>query len=191
TPVLKISVNSKIKILGDAIKRNTDTNEVYQELFSKATKLGDKGSNLKTNYIIKILGLSDCADTIVGDALRRGISGGQKKRTTIGEMLVGRAKCFFMDDVSTGLDSSTTFEIMTFLRQMTYLMDLTMVISLLQPAPETFELFDDIILLCEGRIIYYGPQENVVSFFNTIGFACPSRKNVADFLQEVSHLNLN
>ena len=71
-------------------------------------------------------------------------------------MLVGRAKCFFMDDVSTGLDSSTTFEIMTFLQQMTYLMDLTMVISLLQPAPETFELFDDIILLCEGRIIYYG-----------------------------------
>ena len=106
-------------------------------------------------------------------------------------MLVGRAKCFFMDDVSTGLDSSTTFEIMTFLRQMTYLMDLTMVISLLQPAPETFELFDDIILLCEGRIIYYGPRENVVSFFNTIGFACPSRKNVADFLQEVSHLNLD
>ncbi|RLN33068.1 ABC transporter G family member 45-like isoform X1 [Panicum miliaceum] len=91
-----------------------------------ATKLGE-GSNLKTNYIIKILGLCDCADTIVGDALRRGISGGQKKRTTIGEMLVGRAKCFFMDDVSTGLDSSTTFGIMTFLRQMTYLMDLTMV----------------------------------------------------------------
>ena len=106
-------------------------------------------------------------------------------------MLVGRAKCFFMDDVSTGLDSSITFEIMTFLQQMTYLMDLTMVISLLQPAPETFELFDDIILLCEGRIIYYGPRENVVSFFNTIGFTCPSRKNVADFLQEVSHLNLD
>ena len=105
-------------------------------------------------------------------------------------MLVGRAKCFFMDDVSTGLDSSTTFEIMTFLQQMTYLMDLTMVISLLQPAPETFELFDDIILLCEGRIIYYGPRENVVSFFNTIGFACPSRKNVADFLQELSQYKL-
>lgn len=102
-------------------------------------------------------------------------------------MLVGRARCFFMDDVSTGLDSSTTFEIMTFFWQMAHLMDLTMVISLLQPAPETFELFDDIILLCEGQIVYHGPRHNVNCFFNTIGFACPSRKNVADFLQEVSH----
>ena len=106
-------------------------------------------------------------------------------------MLVGRARCFFMDDISTGLDSSTTFEIMTFLRQMAHLMDLTMVISLFQAAPETFELFDDIILICEGQIVYHGPRHNVISFFNTIAFACSSRKNVADFLQEVSHLNLN
>jgi len=107
-----------------------------------------------------------------------------------GEMLVGRARCFFMDDVSTGLDSSTTLEIMTFLRQMAHLMDLTMVISLLQPAPETFELFDDIILLCEGQIVYHGPRQNVIGFFNTIGFTCPSRKNIADFLQEASQHKL-
>jgi ABC-type multidrug transport system ATPase subunit len=50
-------------------------------------------------------------------------------------MLVGLARCFFMDDISTGLDSSTTFEIMKFLQQMAYLMDLTMVVSLLKPSP--------------------------------------------------------
>jgi ABC-type multidrug transport system ATPase subunit len=105
-------------------------------------------------------------------------------------MLVGRARCFFMDDVSTGLDSSTTFEIVTFLWQMAHLMDFTMVISLLQPAPETFELFDDIILLCEGQTVYHGPRQNVIGFFNTIGFTCSSRKNAADFLQEViSHFS--
>ncbi|KAG2642470.1 hypothetical protein PVAP13_2KG271940 [Panicum virgatum] len=71
--------NNEFEILGGAIERNTDTNKVYKELFSKATKLGSKGRNLKTNYIIKILGLSDCADTIVGDALLRGISGGAEK----------------------------------------------------------------------------------------------------------------
>ena len=105
-------------------------------------------------------------------------------------MLDGRARCFFMDDVSTGLDSSTTLQIMTFLQQMARLMDLTMVVSLLQPAPETLELFDDIILLCEGKIVYHGPRQNVTGFFNAIGFRCPSRKNVADFLQEVS-INYN
>ncbi|XP_008776585.4 ABC transporter G family member 45-like isoform X2 [Phoenix dactylifera] len=101
-------------------------------------------------------------------------------------MLVGLARSFFMDDISTGLDSSTTFEIIKFLRQMAHLLDLTIVISLLQPPPETFELFDDIILLCEGQIAYQGPRENVLEFFELMGFKCPERKNIADFLQEVT-----
>ncbi|KAM0870503.1 hypothetical protein ACQ4PT_039969 [Festuca glaucescens] len=152
---------------------------------AQATGFGE-GSNLTTNYIIKILGLSECADTLVGDEMRRGISGGQKKRATIGEMLVGLARCFFMDDISTGLDSSTTYEIIKFIQQMAHLMDITVVISLLQPPPETLELFDDIILLCEGRIVYHGPRENATDFFEIMGFKCPPRKNVADFLQEVT-----
>ncbi|KAJ8497521.1 hypothetical protein OPV22_008073 [Ensete ventricosum] len=144
----------------------------------------DEG-NFITNYILKILGLHECADIIIGDEMRRGISGGQKKRATIGEMLVGLAQCFFMDDISTGLDSSTTFQIVKFLQQMTHVLDLTMVISLLQPTPEVFELFDDIILLCEGQIAYQGPREHVLAFFKSIELGCPDRKNVADFLQEV------
>lgn len=103
-----------------------------------------------------------------------------------GEMLVGPAKAFFMDEISTGLDSSTTFQIVKFLRQMVHIMDVTMVISLLQPAPEVFQLFDDVILLSEGQIVYQGPRVNVVEFFEYMGFKCPERKGVADFLQEVT-----
>ncbi|KAK3124032.1 hypothetical protein QOZ80_8AG0639510 [Eleusine coracana subsp. coracana] len=183
-----LGTSNQLEMLGEAIRRKKGAiNKVDQDLdsFIKATTFGE-GNNLTTNYVIKILGLSECADTLVGDELRRGISGGQKKRATIGEMLVGLARCFFMDDISTGLDSSTTFEIMKFLQQMAHLMDLTMVISLLQPPPETLELFDDIILLCEGKIVYHGPRENATDFFETMGFKCPSRKNVADFLQEVT-----
>ncbi|KAL6865260.1 hypothetical protein ACP4OV_016411 [Aristida adscensionis] len=180
-----LGASDEFEMLRDEIRGEISASEASEELFAKATALGE-GSNLKTNYIIKILGLSTCADTIIGDELRRGISGGQKKRTTIGEMLVGRARCFFIDDISTGLDSSTTFEIMTFIRQMAHVAGLTMVISLPQPSMEAFELFDDIILLCEGQIVYHGPRQNAVGFFNAIGFTCPSRKNIADFLQEVT-----
>ena len=67
--------------------------------------------------------------------------------------MVGPAKAFFMDEISTGLDSSTTFQIVKFMRQMVHIMDVTMVISLLQPAPETYDLFNDIILLSEGQIV--------------------------------------
>lgn len=90
-----------------------------------------------------------------------------------------------MDDISTGLDSSTTFSIVRTLGQFTRLMDATVVVSLLQPAPETFNLFDDIILLSEGQCVYHGPREHVMSFFESCGFKCPERKGIADFLQEV------
>lgn len=106
-------------------------------------------------------------------------------------MLVSLARSFFMDEISNGLDSSTTFGIVKYLSQMAQLMDITMLISLLQPPPETFELFDDIILLCQGRIVYQGPRENVLEFFEHVGFKCPARKNTADFLQEVRILILS
>ena len=99
---------------------------------------------------------------------------------------MGPAKVLLMDEISTGLDSSTTFQICKYMRQMVHISDVTMVISLLQPAPETYELFDDIILLSEGEIVYQGPRENVLEFFDYMGFKCPDRKGVADFLQEVT-----
>ncbi|KAB1199715.1 Pleiotropic drug resistance protein 2 [Morella rubra] len=156
------------------------------DAFMKATAMAGQETSLITDYVLKILGLDICADIMVGDDMRRGISGGQKKRVTTGEMLVGPAKAFFMDEISTGLDSSTTFQIVKFMKQMVHIMDVTMIISLLQPAPETFELFDDIILLSEGHIVYQGPRENVLEFFEYVGFKCPERKGVADFLQEVT-----
>ncbi|XP_042041123.1 pleiotropic drug resistance protein 2-like [Salvia splendens] len=103
---------------------------------------------------LQMLGLDICSDTLVGDDMRRGVSGGQKKHLTTGEMLVGPTKAFLMDEISTGLDSSATFQIVNYMRQIVHIMDVTMVISLLQPAPETYNLFDDVILLSEGHLVY-------------------------------------
>ena len=104
----------------------------------------------------------------------------------VGEMLTGPAKALFMDEISTGLDSSSTFQIVKYIRQMVHVMNYTVMISLLQPPPETYNLFDDIILLSEGYIVYHGPRENILEFFESAGFRCPERKGVADFLQEVT-----
>lgn len=67
-----------------------------------------------------------------------------------GEMMVGSKQVFFMDEISTGLDSSTTYAIVKFLRDQTHALNYTTMISLLQPAPESYDLFDDILLLAEG-----------------------------------------
>lgn len=103
-----------------------------------------------------------------------------------GEMVVGPRKTLFMDEISTGLDSSTTYQIVKCTRNFVHLMEGTVLMALLQPAPETFELFDDLILLSEGYLVYQGPREEVIEFFQSLGFLLPPRKSVADFLQEVS-----
>ncbi|XP_068634199.1 pleiotropic drug resistance protein TUR2-like [Aristolochia californica] len=156
------------------------------DVYMKAASLEGQKESVVTDYILKILGLDICADTMVGDQMLRGISGGQKKRVTTGEMLVGPAKALFMDEISTGLDSSTTYQIVNSLRQSVHILGGTAVIALLQPAPETYDLFDDIVLLTDGQIVYQGPREDVLDFFESMGFKCPERKGVADFLQEVT-----
>ncbi|KAK6231796.1 hypothetical protein SCA6_001869 [Theobroma cacao] len=184
-----LGVGTRYEMLSELSRREKEAGikpDSEIDAFMKATALAGQETSLVTDYILKILGLDICADIMVGDEMRRGISGGQKKRVTTGEMLVGPAKALFMDEISTGLDSSTTFQICKFMRQMVHIMDVTMVISLLQPAPETYDLFDDIIVLSEGLIVYQGPRENVLDFFEYMGFKCPERKGVADFLQEVT-----
>uniref|UniRef100_A0A0D9XTN9 ABC transporter domain-containing protein n=1 Tax=Leersia perrieri TaxID=77586 RepID=A0A0D9XTN9_9ORYZ len=140
------------------------------DAFMKATAVEGHKTNITTDVTLKALGLDICADIIVGDEM----------------MLTGPARALFMDEISTGLDSSSTFEIVKYIGHLVHVMNETVMISLLQPPPETYNLFDDIILLSEGYIVYHGPRENILEFFESSGFRCPERKGVADFLQEVT-----
>ncbi|KAJ9537476.1 hypothetical protein OSB04_030209 [Centaurea solstitialis] len=182
-------VGSRYEMLVELSRRERDANikpDPDIDVFMKAAATQGQETSVVTDYTLKLLGLDICADTMVGDQMIRGISGGQKKRVTTGEMIVGPSKVLLMDEISTGLDSSTTFQIVKSLRQFLHILEGTAVISLLQPAPETYELFDDIILLTDGKIVYQGPRDNVLEFFESMGFKCPERKAVADFLQEVT-----
>ncbi|XP_041002180.1 pleiotropic drug resistance protein 1-like isoform X1 [Juglans microcarpa x Juglans regia] len=209
-------IGSRYDMLAELSRREKEANikpDQDVDIYMKAATTEGQEAAVATDYILKVLGLEACADTMVGDEMLRGISGGQRKRVTTGkrvtwkikltfldtsflfdnlcnpitgEMMVGPAKALFMDEISTGLDSSTTFQIVNSLRQYVHILDGTAVISLLQPAPETYNLFDDIILLSDGYIVYQGSRENVLEFFESMGFKCPDRKGVADFLQEVT-----
>ncbi|XP_050220402.1 pleiotropic drug resistance protein 3-like [Mercurialis annua] len=179
---------SRAEIMKEVSRREKEAGIIPDtdvDAYMKAVAVEGLESNLQTDYILKILGLDFCADTMVGDAMRRGISGGEKKRLTTGEMIVGPTKALFMDEISNGLDSSTAFQIVSCLQHLVHITDATALISLLQPAPETFDLFDDVILMAEGKIVYHGPRLSICEFFEDCGFRCPERKGVADFLQEV------
>ncbi|KAF7135655.1 hypothetical protein RHSIM_Rhsim08G0079000 [Rhododendron simsii] len=181
-------IGSGSEIMMEIIRREKEAGIIPDpvlDTYMKATAIEGLNKTLRTDYILKILGLENSADTIVGDAMTTGISGGQKRRLTTGEMIIGPIKVLLMDEISNGLDSSTTFQIVTCLQQWTHATRSTTLLSLLQPAPEIFDLFDDVILMAEGKIAYQGPRDNVVEFFEHCGFRCPPRKGIADFLQEV------
>ncbi|KAL0051690.1 hypothetical protein WJX82_000289 [Trebouxia sp. C0006] len=156
------------------------------DAFMKAEIRKGKKDSIVTDLVIKLLGLDVCSETLIGNDQIRGVSGGQRKRVTTGELLVSPKKTLFLDEISTGLDSATTFQIMRTLRHFAHLRQATMLIALLQPTPETYHLFDDIMLLSEGNLVFHGPKEEVVPFFQSMGFYVPERKAVSDFLQEVT-----
>ncbi|CAG7908065.1 unnamed protein product [Brassica rapa] len=181
-------VGSRTDIMMEVSKREKDGGIIPDpdvDAYMKAISVNGLKRSLQTDYILKILGLDICAETLVGNAMKRGISGGQKKRLTTGEMIVGPTKALFMDEITNGLDSSTAFQIVKSLQQLAHITDATVFVSLLQPAPESYDLFDDIVLMAEGKIVYHGPRGEVLRFFEECGFRCPERKGVADFLQEV------
>ncbi|KAJ0412034.1 hypothetical protein ATCC90586_004580 [Pythium insidiosum] len=135
--------------------------------------------------VIQKLGLESCQDTIVGDAMVRGVSGGERKRVTTGEMAFGNRLVACMDEISTGLDSAATFDILKAERRLARAQRKTMVIALLQPPPEVFELFDDVLILNQGMVVYYGPITQARSYFEALGFICPPHRDFASFLVDL------
>ncbi|EGZ11463.1 abc transporter [Phytophthora sojae] len=137
------------------------------------------------DVVIQQLGLQNCQDTIVGDAMIRGVSGGERKRVTTGEMEFGMKFVSLMDEISTGLDSAATFDIIKTQRSIAHKLHKTVVIALLQPSPEIFALFDNVMILNEGELMYHGPCTKVEGYFESLGFKCPPERDIADYLLDL------
>uniref|UniRef100_A0A7S3UDR3 ABC transporter domain-containing protein n=1 Tax=Picocystis salinarum TaxID=88271 RepID=A0A7S3UDR3_9CHLO len=183
------SGNPILDCIGESIeKKQKEDPALFKQM---APVIRDMVGNLSSGkfreeVVLQTLGLSTCADTVVGDGLLRGISGGEKKRVTTGEMIVSTRRVLFLDEISTGLDSATTYSVAESLVFVTHKFRLTSLISLLQPPPETYDLFDNIILLAQGHLLYHGPREGTLPFFSSLGFVKPEEVDVADFLQQVT-----
>eukprot|EP00656_Telonema_subtile_P011661 TRINITY_DN15787_c0_g1_i2.p1 TRINITY_DN15787_c0_g1~~TRINITY_DN15787_c0_g1_i2.p1 ORF type:complete len:1225 (-),score=456.96 TRINITY_DN15787_c0_g1_i2:126-3800(-) len=161
----------------------------HREEFDKYRRMGERIVEL----YLRLLMIYKCKDTIIGtqDGLLKGCSGGERRRVTLGEMLVTGGTMWLCDEISTGLDSNSTKEICVYLKSVAQIFQTTCVVALLQPAPDVVELFKDVILLSEGSIIYHGPVggpgcEAVKGYFEDIGFVCPDQKDIGDFLQDVA-----
>lgn len=107
------------------------------------------------------MGLQDCADRLIGNWHLRGISGGEKKRTSIALEILTRPCLLFLDEPTSGLDSASAYFVAQTLRNIAH-DGKTVISSIHQPSSEVFALFDDLFLLSGGQTIYFGPAENAV-----------------------------
>lgn len=129
---------------------------------------------------INALRLNDAKSTIVGSALRKGISGGERKRTAIGMELVTNPSILFLDEPTTGLDTYTAFMVIKVLSDLAHA-GRTVVATIHQPSTEIFNLFDDLVLLSRGRMAYMGPASQSVAYFASRGYQCPQYSNPGDY----------
>ncbi|XP_068445166.1 broad substrate specificity ATP-binding cassette transporter ABCG2d [Clinocottus analis] len=138
----------------------------------------------RVNHLIKELGLIKVADSRVGSPLRRGISGGERKRTSIGMELITDPSILFLDEPTSGLDAGTANSVLLLLKRMAN-HGRTVIMSIHQPRYSIYKLFDSMTLLDNGKMVYHGPATNALDYFANIGYFCEPHNNPADFFLDV------
>ncbi|XP_015340025.1 broad substrate specificity ATP-binding cassette transporter ABCG2-like isoform X1 [Marmota marmota marmota] len=145
------------------------------------TTVTNQEKNERINKVIKNLGLSKVADVKVGTQF---ISGGERKRTNIAMELIMDPPILFLDEPTTGLDSSTASTVLLLLKRISE-QGRTIIFSIHQPQYSIFKLFDCLTLLASGRLIFHGPAQEALGYFESIGYPCEPYNNPADFFLDI------
>ncbi|XP_046351559.2 ABC transporter G family member 22-like [Haliotis rufescens] len=135
--------------------------------------------------ILDALDLNACKDTRMGGPVERGLSGGEKKRASIGCELLMDPDIMLLDEPTTGLDSSTACDLMTLLKRYTSDYNKTVLVTIHQPSSRMFYMFTRLMLLAKGKVAYFGQADKALDFFADAGLPCTPHCNPADFMLEM------
>ncbi|KAG8664946.1 uncharacterized protein FPOAC1_012923 [Fusarium poae] len=136
--------------------------------------------------ILEALGIGHTKDTIVGNEYVRGVSGGERKRVSVAEVMSTQAPVQCWDNSTRGLDASNALDFARVLRKHADEQQRTIIATLYQAGNGIYDQFDKVLVLAEGREIYYGPSIEAKQYFENMGFKCPPGANIADFLTSVT-----
>jgi ATP-binding cassette subfamily G (WHITE) protein 2 (SNQ2) len=134
------------------------------------------------DFLLRSMGIAHTHETKVGNEYVRGVSGGERKRVSIIECLATRGSVFCWDNSTRGLDASTALEYTRAVRAITDIFGIASIVTLYQAGNGIYNLFDKVLVLEEGKQIYYGPMRQARPFMEGLGFVCEDSANVADFL---------
>jgi ABC-type multidrug transport system ATPase subunit len=134
------------------------------------------------------LGLKECADTRLGNSNHKGCSGGEKRRTSLAVQLLANPSVLFLDEVTTGLDATTALQLIATLKQLAR-QGRTVIITLHQPRSQMWDLFDNILLLSEGSLVYGGAKDVCIPYFETLGYPLPAFFNPFEHIIEITAID--
>lgn len=138
------------------------------------------------DVVMAMFGISHTVNTRVGNEYVRGVSGGERKRVTIAEAALSGAPLQCWDNSTRGLDSANAIEFCRTLRLQTDLFRSTACVSIYQSPQSAYDLFDKVIVLYEGRQIFFGPCGAARAYFERLGFEYPPRATTPDFLTSMT-----
>ncbi|KAF2198452.1 putative multidrug resistance ABC transporter [Delitschia confertaspora ATCC 74209] len=138
------------------------------------------------DVIMAIFGISHTVNTRVGNDFIRGVSGGERKRVSIAEAALSQAPLQAWDNSTRGLDSANAIEFCKTLRMETEIMGTTACVAIYQAPQAAYDIFDKVLVLYEGRQIYFGKTTTARQYFLDMGFVCPDRQTTADFLTSMT-----
>ncbi|KAG9145491.1 hypothetical protein Leryth_019832 [Lithospermum erythrorhizon] len=159
---------------------------VYTALLRLPNTMSKQEKISHAHGVITQLGLTTCKDVIIGGSMLKGISGGEKKRVSIGQEMIINPRLLLLDEPTSGLDSTTAQKIVSTLWDFAN-GGRTIVMSIHQPSSRLFYMFHKVLLLSEGNSLYYGKSENAMDYFASIGFAPSVAMNPSDFLLDLAN----
>ncbi|CAA2938488.1 ABC transporter G family member 9 [Olea europaea subsp. europaea] len=136
--------------------------------------------------VIFQLGLSRCRDSIIGGPFLRGVSGGERKRVSIGQEMLIDPSLLFLDEPTSGLDSTTAQRIVHTLWELAN-GGRTIVMTIHQPSSRLFYMFHKVLLLSEGNPLYFGKGLGAMDYFSSIGFTPSIAMNPSDYLLDLAN----
>ncbi|OBA22637.1 P-loop containing nucleoside triphosphate hydrolase protein [Metschnikowia bicuspidata var. bicuspidata NRRL YB-4993] len=134
---------------------------------------------------VDFFGLTKQKSTIVGTPVQKGLSGGQKRRLSVACQVVTKPSVLFLDEPTSGLDSTASFEVMNTLKKFAKEENVIIIASIHQPSTLTFDLFDNVMFLTEGKIAYAGPRESLNQYFEDAGYPIPPHYNPAEYVLDL------
>ncbi len=134
------------------------------------------------NMLLKMFNIEHTRKTVVGDAIVRGVSGGERKRVSIAEMMITNACILSWDNSTRGLDASTALDFAKSLRVQTNLYKTSTFVSLYQASENIYKLFDKVLVIDSGKQVYFGPTSEARSYFEGLGFLPQPRQTTPDYV---------